>query len=94
MRLGDPFLQSRCKLFYSISLIQIGKLRAAKHLIRQQYAFALTEKEKDVRLLNMCKGIWLRLQYEYQQRRLRGIGEKGDISRPMKNTIKFVEISN
>lgn len=71
MRLGDPYLQSRCKLFYSISLIQVGHLRAAKYIIRQQYCFAIKERDKDIRLLRMCKGIWLRLQYEYLQRQLR-----------------------
>lgn len=71
MRLDDPYLQSRCKLFYSISLIQRGHLRAAKYLIRQQYIFAQKEQEKDIRLLNMCKGIWLRLQHEYEQRRIK-----------------------
>eukprot|EP00099_Drosophila_melanogaster_P016701 NP_572478.1 uncharacterized protein Dmel_CG12123 [Drosophila melanogaster] len=71
MRLGDPFLQTRCKLYYSISLIQRGQLRMAKHLIRQQYKFASRNIEKDVRLMRMCLGIWRRLSYEYEQRRLR-----------------------
>ncbi|KAH8320153.1 hypothetical protein KR074_003739 [Drosophila pseudoananassae] len=70
MRLGDPFLQARCKLYYSISLIQRGHLRSAKHLIRQQYAFARQHVEADGRLVRMCQGIWLRLQYEYEQRRI------------------------
>ncbi|XP_017094444.1 uncharacterized protein F58A4.6 [Drosophila bipectinata] len=70
MRLGDPFLQARCKLYYSISLIQRGHLRSAKHLIRQQYAFARHHVEADGRLVRMCQGIWLRLQYEYEQRRI------------------------
>lgn len=68
IRLGDPFLQARCKLFYSISLIQTGHLRSAKYIIRQQYAFARCYKETDARLIKMCKGIWLKLQYEYGQR--------------------------
>ncbi|KAM7348043.1 uncharacterized protein F58A4.6 [Cochliomyia hominivorax] len=68
IRLGDPFLQSRCKLFYSISLIQTGRLRLAKYIIRQQYAFARSHAEIDARLVKMCKGIWLKLQYEYDQR--------------------------
>ncbi|KAH8288213.1 hypothetical protein KR054_010089 [Drosophila jambulina] len=71
LRLGDPFLQARCKLYYSISLIQRGQLRVAKHLIRQQYAFARVNQEKDVRLVRMCHGIWHRLAYEYEQRRMR-----------------------
>lgn len=68
IKLGDPFLQSRCKLFYSISLIQTGRLRSAKHIIREQYQFARHQKEIDGRLLKMCKGIWLKLQYEYGRR--------------------------
>ncbi|XP_017016217.1 uncharacterized protein F58A4.6 [Drosophila takahashii] len=71
LRLGDPFLQARCKLYFSISLIQRGQLRTAKHLIREQYAFASRNAEKDVRLVRMCLGIWQRLSYEYEQRRMR-----------------------
>ncbi|KAI8034327.1 uncharacterized protein F58A4.6 [Drosophila gunungcola] len=71
LRLGDPFLQARCKLYFSISLIQRGQLRAAKHLIREQYAFARSNAEKDVRLVRMCLGIWQRLSYEYEQRQMR-----------------------
>lgn len=70
MRLGDPFLQARCKLYYSISLIQRGHLRPAKHLIRAQYSFARQHVETDGRLVRMCQGIWLRLRYEYEQRRI------------------------
>ncbi|XP_034667055.1 uncharacterized protein LOC117900707 [Drosophila subobscura] len=68
LRLGDPFLQARCKLYYSISLIQRGHLRAAKHLIRDQQQFARVHREKDQRLVRMCQGIWLRLTYEYKLR--------------------------
>ncbi|KAH8250589.1 hypothetical protein KR038_001649 [Drosophila bunnanda] len=75
LRLGDPFLQARCKLYYSISLIQRGQLRVAKHLIREQYAFARVNVEKDVRLVRMCHGIWHRLTYEYEQRRMRKMGD-------------------
>ncbi|KAH8284269.1 hypothetical protein KR044_007784, partial [Drosophila immigrans] len=71
LRLGDPFLQARCKLYYSISLIQRGQLRQAKHLIRSQYQFALQYKECDQRLMRMCLGIWLRLRFEYEERRKR-----------------------
>ncbi|XP_017065169.1 uncharacterized protein F58A4.6 [Drosophila eugracilis] len=71
LRLGDPFLQARCKLYFSISLIQRGHLRTAKHVIREQYAFAKSNAEKDMRLVRMCLGIWQRLSYEYEQRRMR-----------------------
>ncbi|EDV99761.1 uncharacterized protein F58A4.6 [Drosophila grimshawi] len=69
LRLGDPFLQARCKLYYSISLIQRGHLRHAKQLIRAQYQFAMKHKEHDQRLVRMCLGIWLRLRFEYEERR-------------------------
>ncbi|XP_067635305.1 uncharacterized protein F58A4.6 [Eurosta solidaginis] len=68
LRLGDPFIQARCKLYYSISLIQTGRLRQAKYMIREQYKFAKKQKTIDGRLVKMCQGIWLRLQYEYSLR--------------------------
>ncbi|EDW69521.1 uncharacterized protein F58A4.6 [Drosophila virilis] len=72
LRLGDPFVQARCKLYYSISLIQRGQLRRAKFLIRAQYRFACGEHKKhDRRLVHMCLGIWQRLCYEYEQRQRR-----------------------
>lgn len=71
LRLGDPFLQARCKLYYSISLIQTGRLRHAKYLIREQYKFAREHKALDGRLVKMCFGIWRRLQYEYMLKQKR-----------------------
>lgn len=72
LRLGNPLLQARCKLYYSISLIQRGQLRQAKKLIRAQYEIASGEL-KDQRLLKMCLGIWQRLCYEYSQRQKKAI---------------------
>ncbi|XP_068141754.1 uncharacterized protein F58A4.6-like [Drosophila tropicalis] len=66
--------------FYSISLIQRGKLRHAKHLIRHQYEFAKTCRETDRRLLRMCRGIWLRLQFEYHKRYSNQLANKKVIS--------------
>ncbi|XP_034483818.1 uncharacterized protein F58A4.6-like [Drosophila innubila] len=71
LRLGNPLLQARCKLFYSISLIQRGQLRQAKQLIRCQYQLA--SSKLDQRLLRMCQGIWERLRYEYRQRQRKAI---------------------
>ncbi|KAL7734789.1 hypothetical protein ACLKA6_011074 [Drosophila palustris] len=71
LRLGNPLLQARCKLYYSISLIQRGQLRQAKQLIRGQYELACSKL--DLRLLRMCQGIWERLRYEYRQRQRRAI---------------------
>lgn len=69
LQLGDPFLQSRCKLYYSISLIQTGRLRSAKKIIREEYKFAKKREEDDPRLAKMCEGIWLKLLYEYWMKR-------------------------
>ncbi|CAD7087612.1 unnamed protein product [Hermetia illucens] len=71
IRIGDPFIQVRCKLFYSISLIQTGKLRLARHIIESQYKFAVKYAEYDARLVKMCQGIWLKLQYEHKKGRHR-----------------------
>lgn len=69
--MGDPITISRCKLYYAISLIQLGKLRKAKYIVREEYKFALTQIENDKRLVRMCLGIWEKLKYEYQQRMLK-----------------------
>lgn len=67
---GDPSIVSRCKLYYSISLIQKGKLRAAKYLILDQYEYAKQERiAGDERIYKMCHGIWLKLQYAYTLRK-------------------------
>ncbi|XP_055844897.1 uncharacterized protein F58A4.6 [Episyrphus balteatus] len=85
LRLGDPFLQARCKLYYSISLIQTGQLRYAKYIIREQYKFARQHKATDSRLVKMCFGIWHRLEYEYmlkQKRKQAGMERKHPLVKP------------
>lgn len=72
MKCGDPSIIVRCKLYYSISLIQKGKLRLAKQLILSQYEYAKAEKRAgDPLLYKMCHGIWLKLQYTHQMRKER-----------------------
>ncbi|KAG4080754.1 hypothetical protein HA402_005934 [Bradysia odoriphaga] len=68
LQFGDPLIVARSKLFVSLSLIQRGRLRLAKRIIRQQYEVAKVEEEYDPRLRKMCVGIWMKLQYAYQQR--------------------------
>lgn len=67
IRLGNPYLLSRCFLYLSISLIQKNKLKAARRIIEQQYQFA--KDSDDTRLTKMCLGIWSKLQYTHQIRR-------------------------
>lgn len=67
---GDPSIVARSKLYYSISLIQKGRLRAAKQMILDQYEFAKEERRSgDERVYKMCHGIWLKLQYAYTMRK-------------------------
>lgn len=65
MRLDNPPLVARCRLYSALSLIQRGNLTTPQHMIRRIYKFAL--REKDVRLQNMCQGVWAKLQHSYKQ---------------------------
>lgn len=81
MKLGlksdNPSIISRCKLYYSISLIQKGKLRAAKTIILEEYKHAKDERNGgDDRLYKMCHGIWLKLQYTNAMRRQKRLQSK------------------
>lgn len=68
MRLGDPPLAARCRLYMALSLIQQNKLKVAKKMVMEQYEIA--KNYKDFRLQNMCKGVWAKLQYTYKMRKL------------------------
>ncbi|CAL7950269.1 unnamed protein product [Xylocopa violacea] len=64
LRLGDPLLVARCKLYAALSLIQQGQLKLPKKIIRCIYKFSINQT--DIRLQNMCQGIWAKLQYCYK----------------------------
>ncbi|KAL1502716.1 hypothetical protein ABEB36_007820 [Hypothenemus hampei] len=64
-RIGDPNIQSRCRLYLSLSLIQKKQYKRAKIIIKWEYQRALNQTVIDSRLVKMCKGIWSKLQYEY-----------------------------
>lgn len=63
--LGDPNIASRCRLYFSLSLIQKKKFRTAQSIVQNEYINAKKAVIKDEKLLNMCKGIWSKLQYEF-----------------------------
>ncbi|XP_052800208.1 uncharacterized protein F58A4.6-like isoform X2 [Mya arenaria] len=69
--MGDPVLASKCRLFYALSLMQLGPLRQSKHIIRQEYILATQSKYRDQKLVDMCKGMWAKLQYFYSLRKTR-----------------------
>lgn len=64
MRLGDPTVASRCKLYLSLSLIQRGYFQLAKKIIYEEYQKAKNAVVIDTRLVKMCQGIWAKLKYE------------------------------
>lgn len=69
LRLGDPLLVARCKLYAALSLIQRDKLKVPKNIIKNVYQFSINQN--DIRLQKMCQGIWAKLKYCYKIRRER-----------------------
>ncbi|KAJ8682925.1 hypothetical protein QAD02_018717 [Eretmocerus hayati] len=66
IRLGDPQLVARCKLYAALSLLQQGHYKASKTMIKDIYRFGV--HDKDVRLQRMCQGVWAKLKYCYSHR--------------------------
>ncbi|GJQ78150.1 hypothetical protein Trydic_g2482 [Trypoxylus dichotomus] len=69
IRMGDPTIASRCKLYFSLSLIQRRKFKLAKRIIQAEYKDAKNAVIVDTRLIKMCLGIWSKLQYEHERHR-------------------------
>lgn len=66
LRLNDPNIVTRCRLYFSLSLIQRKYFKMAKMIVREEYVKAKNCTVVDQKLVNMCKGIWSKLQYEYE----------------------------
>ncbi|KAK5638581.1 hypothetical protein RI129_012876 [Pyrocoelia pectoralis] len=66
LRLNDPSIVARCRLYLSLSLIQRTQFKLAKKIIYNEYITAKRNVVLDTRLINMCKGVWCKLQYERQ----------------------------
>ncbi|KAL3271259.1 hypothetical protein HHI36_021750 [Cryptolaemus montrouzieri] len=65
IRLGDPQIAARCRLYFALSLIQRKRFKLAREIIYREYNEGLNAVVVDIRLLRMCKGIWAKLQYEH-----------------------------
>ncbi|KAH9376887.1 hypothetical protein HPB48_002797 [Haemaphysalis longicornis] len=64
MRLGDPVVVCRCRLYLAMSLLQRGSLRSCRTLLRRQYQFAISkEGQRDPKLVKMCQSVWVRMRY-------------------------------
>lgn len=70
MQIGDPLTAARCKLYAAISLMQRGFFKEAKYIIQNQYIFIKSQLNVDERLVKMCCGIWTKLKYEWNKKRL------------------------
>lgn len=71
MRIGDPLIASRCKLYAAISLLQRGFYKQAKFIVQDQYKFIKSQLNVDERLIKMCCGIWTKLRYEINKKKNR-----------------------
>lgn len=66
LRLNDPNIVTRCRLYFSLSLIQRKYFKLAKTIVREEYVKAKSSTVVDHKLVNMCRGIWSKLQYEHE----------------------------
>uniref|UniRef100_A0A0A9XMN3 Uncharacterized protein F58A4.6 n=1 Tax=Lygus hesperus TaxID=30085 RepID=A0A0A9XMN3_LYGHE len=64
LRLGDPSLLARCRLYMALSLIQQRNFKLAKSIIRNEYDLADKQIVKDTKLVSMCRGIWAKWKYD------------------------------
>lgn len=66
-----PYFFKYPRLYIAISLLQRGALRTAKHMVQNEYRYALSLPEGvDPRLRRMCLGVWAKLQYAYTLRNI------------------------
>lgn len=70
VRIGDPLTVARCKLYAAISLMQRGYFKQAKFIVQSQYMFIKSQLNVDIRLVKMCQGIWTKLKYEWNKKKM------------------------
>jgi len=68
---GDVTMAMKCWLFIGQSLVQQGKFKEAKRILRSVWAECHTPQVSALastpKLVNMCQGIWNRLVHEHKQ---------------------------
>lgn len=69
LRMNDQNTVARCRLYFSLSLIQKKYFKIAQRIIYNEYQTAKCAVVIDNRLLKMCEGIWSKLKYEHQLHR-------------------------
>ncbi|KAI0208784.1 hypothetical protein LSAT2_006499 [Lamellibrachia satsuma] len=73
MEVGDEPTVIRCHLYFALSLMQRGQLRLSRSIIRYQYKQATALPVTDRQLLDVCKGLWTKLRYLYERRKVQTI---------------------
>lgn len=76
MEMGDPVMAAKCRLFFALSLMQRGALKQSRNMIRQEFHFAKSQIIRDQKLIDMCLGLWSKLQF-YHSRRKSKLCKKG-----------------
>lgn len=66
LRMDDPNVVARCRLYFSLSLIQKRYYKIARNIIYNEYKAAKNAVVVDTRLVKMCEGIWSKLKYEHE----------------------------
>ncbi|KAK3594762.1 hypothetical protein CHS0354_030701 [Potamilus streckersoni] len=69
IEMGNPMVASRCRLFYAQSLMQRGKLRQSKTIIRSESRFASQHNTNDQQVIRICQALWSKLRYLYTCRK-------------------------
>ncbi|KAL3857925.1 hypothetical protein ACJMK2_012550 [Sinanodonta woodiana] len=69
IEMGNPILASICRLFYAQSLMQRGKLKLSKIIIRSENRIARQLKTNDQQVVRICQALWSKLQYLYTCRK-------------------------
>ncbi len=64
VRSGDLAATHKCWLFVAQSLMQRGKLKTARTIVSKVF-----KANKDLRVANMCKGVWARLMHSYKKKK-------------------------
>jgi len=62
--MGDPIIAAKSWLWFSLALIQKGKIGTARGIVKRQLAFSRTKTGRlDPRLKRMCKGVMAKIKY-------------------------------
>ncbi|CAL8090020.1 unnamed protein product [Orchesella dallaii] len=98
MKLEDPGIKSRCRIYAAISLLQRGYLKSCRDIVRNEYLYAVSLPDgSDPRLRRMCLGVWAKLQYHWKQVPLaerNRLKSTKDGLQDIRNNVKYRNVYN